>query len=88
VAKLSSVFNYAIRRSEKAATPAYTAKLRKHVADYGWPSDIVSSLSMIHDGKGHKISYPEHLENQILTLEYGTQDTQPNPALRTFMMGN
>jgi hypothetical protein len=88
VAKFSSIFKDSIRRVEKSVTPAYTNKLRNHLSDYGWPSHIVSQISLKHDGKQHKITYPEHLEDQILTLEYGTQDTPPNPAMRTFMMGS
>ena len=87
MASIASVFSKAIRRAEKAATPAYTDKLRAHAASYGWPNHIVSNLSMGHDGENHQITYPEHLENDVLTLEYGTQSTPPSPALRTFMVG-
>jgi len=87
MASISSVFNLAIKRAEKAATVGYTAKLREHAATYGWPEHIVSKLSMGHDGENHHITYPEHLEDQIMTLEYGTQETPASPALRTFMIG-
>ena len=87
MARISSVFNSAIRRAEKAATPAYTDKLRAHASSYGWPEHIVSKLSMGHDGENHQITYPEHLEDQVMTLEYGTQETPASPALRTFMIG-
>lgn len=87
MASLESLFHHSIRRAERAATAGYTEKLRNHVRSYGWPDHIVSSISMDHDGSGHKITYPEHLEEQILTLEYGTQDTPASPAFRTFMVG-
>jgi len=87
MASISSVFNHAIRRAEQAATPGYTDKLRAHAANYGWPDHIVSKLSMGHNGSTHHIVYPEHLENEIMTLEYGTQEMAASPALRTFMVG-
>jgi hypothetical protein len=87
VASLKSVFSKSIRKAEQAATAGYTAKLRSHVKDYGWPDHLVNAISISHDGSNHKITYPKHLENQILTLEYGTQDTPASPAFRTFMMG-
>jgi hypothetical protein len=87
MASIGSVFHHAIRRAEKSATVGYTEKLRNHVGSYGWPNHLVSQISMTHDGKGHAISYPEHLQDEILTLEYGTPDVPPSPALRTFMIG-
>jgi hypothetical protein len=87
MASLTSVFNHALKRAERAATAGYTTKLREHTKAYGWPDHLVSSLSMYHDGENHTITYPKHLEEQILTLEYGTQDVPPSPALRTFMIG-
>jgi hypothetical protein len=87
MAKLSTVFSHAIRRAERSATAGYTNKLRNHVSSYGWPEHLVSQISMSHNGESHAITYPEHLENEILTLEYGTPSVPPSPALRTFMIG-
>lgn len=63
---------------------ARNERLRKHAASYGWPSEIVNKLTHSKDGVA---SYPKDIENAVLTLEYGTQDVPPAPALRTFMLG-
>lgn len=69
-------------------TEAYAAKLREHAEKAGWPKDIINKLSMTYDQKHHQIVYPEELESQIKDLEYGTLESSPMPALRTFTFGN
>jgi len=74
---------------EKKATVHYTSHLRKHAEAQGWPSNIVSQLSILYtEGSGHQISYPEAIKDDVLTLEYGTQSVPPSPALRSYMWGN
>ena len=87
MASIASVLNSVIRNAEQAVTEQYAAKLRDHAQSYGWPDEISSQLSMSYDGSNHSITYPEDIADDILTLEYGTQDIPPSPALRTFMTG-
>lgn len=87
MARIKHLFDHAIRSAEKSVTPAYTSRLQAHAAKHNWPDEVVSKLSIIHDGKQHKISYPKSIEEQVLALEYGTQSVPPLPALRTFMAG-
>lgn len=75
-----------ISLAEKKVTDAYTAKLRKHATDMGWPPEIVSQIKISYDGKSHKITYPEGLESQIKLLEYGDTNSFMKPALRSFMI--
>lgn len=73
---------------ETMQDPKSTEKLRSHTRDYGWPETIVSKLRRGHDGTAPTILYSSSVHQQIQDLEYGTPDTAPAPALRTFMMGD
>lgn len=68
---------------DKAAQDA-TRSLRKHALDSGWPSHLARALSVTHDNGKVSIDYPERHADEILDLEYGTQDRPPSPVLRTF----
>jgi len=87
VASIKKTFNSAIVKAEKQVVPHYTAKLRSHATSYGWPADITNHIKISHNGTGHSISYPQSIEESVLTLEYGTQHVPPAPALRTFVLG-
>lgn len=62
-----------------------TEDLRAHALSYGWPQDVVSGMTMDHKGVV-KFSHPKHKEAAD-TLEYGTQDVPPSPAIRTYLLG-
>lgn len=84
MSKFRSTFYAIIDKGAEATLQARIEKLRKHAASYGWPSDITDQLKF---SKGGTISYPEDIKEAVLTLEYGTQDVPPAPAIRTFMLG-
>ena len=87
MASAKSILKGVVRKAEKQATEAYTDRFRSHVLTYGWPEDVVSQMRIDYKDYGHTIVYPQSLEEQILTLEYGTQDIPNSPAIRTFMLG-
>ena len=87
VASIKNTLNSLIVKAEQRAVAEYTAKLRSHATSYGWPSEITDNLKISHDGERHAISYPQGIEDAVLTLEYGTQKVPPSPALRTFVLG-
>lgn len=62
-----------------------TADLRTHALSYGWPQEVVSSMSFHPDGTV-KFSHPKHKE-AAMTLNYGTQDVPPSPAITTYLLG-
>ena len=62
-----------------------TEDLRAHALSYGWPQEIVSSMTMDRTG-AVKFSHPKH-KKAAEDLEYGTQDVPLSPAIRTYMMG-
>ena len=84
MSKFRETFYAIIDKGAEATLQARIEKLRKHAASYGWPSDITDQLKF---SKGGTISYPQDIEEAVLTLEYGTQDVPPAPAIRTFMLG-
>ena len=87
MASFKKTLNSIIIAAEKQVVKEYTKNLRSHASSYGWPEEIANNLMVSHDGKSHSISYPKNLEEAVLTLEYGTQDAPPAPALRTFVLG-
>ena len=77
-----------ITKGAEEATAEYTAELRQHAERFGWPSEVVSQLKIIWDGKHHTIQFPEDLETKIRDLEHGSEpDWNSKPALTTFVFG-
>jgi len=81
---IKSYLNAAVADTERKAEDIYTQTLRSHVSMYNWPENIVSQLSVTYGASGHQVTYPKSIEDQVLTLEYGTQTSQPSPAIRNF----
>lgn len=78
IQKLANNLEQAGSRSEKEMT----AKLRRHAYESGWPVELGRVLEVKHHENGDfSIQYPAHLEDQILGLEYGTQDIPQNPVM-------
>lgn len=66
-------------------TASFLSKnLRRHAASSGWPTHVAASLSVQHKGGQYTTTYPEHLSEEVLDLEYGTPSTTPSPAIRQF----
>ena len=65
-----------------------TANLSSLARQAGWPTSIALQLKVENhsDGKWY-VGYPKAIENQVLDLEYGTQNTSPNPVIRDFVRG-
>jgi hypothetical protein len=64
--------------------PYLTKELQKFASASGWPSNVVSQLSIQNDGYDLVIAYPDHLEQKIEELEYGTQSMPPRSVIRPF----
>jgi len=78
IQKLAGSFKATGKWSERLLT----AKLRRHAYDSGWPAALGRVLEVKHDDNGDfSIQYPAHLESQILGVEFGDQDTPPNPVM-------
>jgi hypothetical protein len=63
-----------------------TSKLRSEAYSNGWPTELSRTLSILHDKEGRfSMDYPQHLESKIFDVEFGTQNTPPNPVMRRFL---
>jgi hypothetical protein len=62
-----------------------TEDLRQHALSYGWPIEVVNSMTVSANGEV-KFSNPIY-KDAAETLEYGTQDIPLSPAIRTYMQG-
>lgn len=78
----------AVNVAEESLTEEYGKKLAEHAKKAGWPEHMVEHIDIEYDQKNHKIVYTEGLEEQIMNLEYGSTESVPMPALRTFTFGD
>jgi hypothetical protein len=86
VAKVKPFLYSILEQVAKPHTKKYeTADLRAHALSYGWPKEIVSSMTIDHTGTV-KFSHPKH-KKAAMDLDYGTQDIHMSPAIRTYLMG-
>jgi hypothetical protein len=86
VASVKKYFYSLIEQAKEPHTKKYETKdLRTHALSYGWPQDLVSSMTF-HPNGAVKFSHPKHKE-AAMTLNYGTQDQPPSPAITTYILG-
>ena len=64
-----------------------TEKLRQNAMNAGWPSDVVSQISIVFDKDKLHVDYPDSVKGSILDLEYGTPSAPPSPVIRTSLLG-
>lgn len=67
---------------------AFTHSIKQDALRAGWPEDVVKSLKVIVDGDTIKVSYPDKYAKIIEDLEYGTENSSPQPILRSFLDKN
>ena len=86
MAKVKSFLYSVLEQVAKPHTKKYeTADLRTHALSYGWPQEVVSSMTMHADGSV-TFSHPKHKET-AMSWNYGTQDRPPSPAITTYLLG-
>ena len=85
---VAGFFKGVLSNQAQLMTQAYGEKLREHALNAGWPEEMVAKIGISYDQDSHKIVYDTLSEKEVLDLEYGTQDINPMPALRTFMFGS
>lgn len=66
------------------AVPKLTEMLRSHATAQGWGEHIVPNLNVKIDGEHIRVEYPDHLKDEIHSLEYGHMSQAPRSAFRTF----
>jgi hypothetical protein len=65
--------------------PVIAGDLRKSAHRSGWPPHLASALSVSFENDGVKVSYPEELQSEVQSWEYGTQARRPNAVIRRFV---
>ena len=85
MAKVKSFLYSILEQVAEPHTKKYeTEDLRAHALSYGWPQEVVSSMSIDHTGTV-KFSHPKHKET-AMSWNYGTQDRPPSPAITTYLL--
>ena len=86
MAKVKSFLYSVLDQAIKPYTKKYeTEDFRAHALSYGWPQEVVSSMSIDHTATV-TFSHPKH-KKIAMDLNYGTQDEPPSPAITTYIMG-
>jgi hypothetical protein len=65
--------------------PQLTADLKAAAKSSGWPAEVVSTLSVVFDGKDLSVDYPQELSKTVDNLEYGDSRNAPNSVIRSFI---
>ena len=73
-----------LSQAAKETTKVMTAQLRAEAISNGWDADVANSLSVKFSNNKFKITSPAKYDKEINNLEYGTEDTQPSPAIRRY----
>jgi hypothetical protein len=88
VAASKTELNYISAEVAAELVEELNADLKDSATNAGWPSRIVSSLSVKKLDGSIYIDYPSVVSNEILDLEYGTETTQPSAVMRKFKNRN
>lgn len=83
--RLSEVLSNALVEGASYDSSQVTQRLRAFLVEQGWPMAIATSVSVRNDGGNYIVYYPSNYSKRINDLEYGTESTNPNPAIRTFL---
>lgn len=62
-----------------------SAELQQYARAAGWPADVCDQLSIRQEDGEYIASFPTIIGGRVNDLEYGTQDTPPNPVIRSFL---
>lgn len=81
---LTRTLGAAISRAGVIAAQRAVSSLRAHAREMGWPEQAVGNLWVEFVDGSFVPQYPQHAREVIENLEYGTNDTPPVPALRTW----
>jgi hypothetical protein len=83
--RLSEVINNALLEGASYDSVNVTARLRAFLIESGWPVEVASGVSIRNTGGTYTAYYPSRLARAVNDLEYGTETTPPNPAIRNFL---
>jgi hypothetical protein len=81
----SSLVSKINQLGEKVAKSSTVALHNHAVNTFNWPYEVASNLTVSYKNGNFTAHHPDEVDHEVKTLELGTQDTQPAPAIRTFM---
>jgi hypothetical protein len=86
VAKVKQFLYSIVDQVAEPHTKKYeTEELRTHALSYGWPQEVVRSMTLLPDGTV-KFSHPKY-KKAAMDLNYGTQDIPLSPAITNYLLG-
>jgi hypothetical protein len=80
------VTNFAsiVKQGIEAATDDLTTDLRKYISSTGWDILLARNVEVTHSGEKFKIKVNS---DDVLEKEYGTSETEPSGAVRSWSTG-
>ena len=72
----------ALNNAGKDTSHYLTAHLRQEAAESKWPSHLVNSLKVEHEGNSFKPTIHDDHHAEALDFEYGTPSMRPTAAIR------
>ena len=72
----------ALKNAGKDTSHYLTAHLRQEAAESKWPSHLVNSLKVEHEGHSFKPTIHDDHVSEALDYEYGTPNMRPTAAIR------
>lgn len=84
----SSNFSNITSAAGKLHARRLTAKMRRDAYENGWPTNLSRQLKVKYDGGRLHVDFPTDIIEDILDLEYGTQNTAPNPVIHRTLNRN
>lgn len=85
--RLSEILDKALVEGASYDSSQVTHKLRLFLVERGWPVTVANAVSIRNDNGTYTVYYPEKWSRQVNDIEYGTESTPPNPAIRAFLTG-
>lgn len=81
---LTRTIDSALSTAGDATAESATIDLRQHARGMGWPERLVATLTVRYEDGIFEPHYPQFAAREVEDLEYGTIDSPPIPALRTW----
>ena len=81
---LGQLATSALEHGRVATAGHLTNHLRQRATSAGWPSHVVGGMRVVHQDGKFQVELADHVHEKAMDLEYGTQQTPPNAAIRQF----
>ena len=64
-----------------------TSDFRQYALSHGWPLGFLLRTRVVYNANIDEfdVEYPDDIKQRVEDMEFGTQNSPPNPIIRTFM---